>query len=225
MRKQILWPVLGFLFLLSSTAFAGDFRVVPGRRIGTVSLGMSRASVHARLHRPDTTRRLRNGLIMDTWLSHALLPKSAAEHGNYLKRDYLTVFYQRDRAMQIEVSAPQFKTKNGLSTSSRVHDFAAQYTDARTPRFAADATLNWGDYHFNEAAVDPDGSSPAAKHFVFYGDAVRHGLAWKYGAWGDLAPEPNTGQQEAVIVHIPNRRVLLNPNDGLPYAGTGPARE
>lgn len=232
MQRQLLKAVPGtlclltFLFLLSSAAFAGDFRVIPGRRIGAVVLGRSRVAVHARLHAPSTTRRLRNGLIVDTWLSHALLPPSAAEHGNYLKRDYLTVFYQSDRAVQIEASAPQFKTPSGLSTRSSSHDFARQYPHYRQPhrlRFAPGPN-GFGPYEYGP--ISPDASSPAGKHFLVYGDAVRQGIAWKSGAWGDLAPDPDPdGPLEAVIVHMPGETVLLNPNDGLPYAGTGPARK
>lgn len=226
MQKYSRLVLLGLLLLLlTSAAFAGDFRIVPGQRIGTVVLGMDRTSVHTLLHTPSTTRRLHGGLIVDTWLSHQMLPPAATQRGNYLKRDYLTVFFRHGHAVQIEVSSPQFKTASGLGTKSSVHAFAAQYPTSRTPRFAADPALNWGDFHYNEAAVDPDGSSPVAKHFVFYGDATVQGIAWKYGAWGDLAPEPDTGRQEAVIVHTPGRTVLLNPNDGLPYAGTGPARK
>ena len=224
MFKRIVWP-LGLLILLSAAAHAGDSRIVPGQRVGTVVLGMGRASVHTLLNAPSTTRRLRGGLILDTWLSRASLPKSAAEHGNYLKHDYLSVFFRRGRVAQIEVSASWFRTVDGLSTRSDVRAFVRCYPNSRTLHFADDPALHWGGLHYDETAFDPSASSPAAKHYVSYGDAVNQGIAWKYGAWGDLAPEPETGWQEAVVVHVPGQAVLLNPNDGLPYAGTGPARD
>ncbi len=211
---------------MTSAAFAGDFRIVPGQRIGTVVLGMDRASVHTLLHTPSTTRRLHGGLIVDTWLSHQMLPPSAAQTGNYLKRDYLTVFFRRDHAVQIEVSSPQFTAENGFSTHSSAHDFAGRYPHFQQPhrRRYAPGPNGLGPYEYG--SISPDASSPASKHFLLYGDATRQGIAWKYGAWGNLAPEPDpNGPLEAVIVHTPGRTVLMNPNDGMPYAGTGPARK
>ncbi len=222
--NKLFWPLLPALLLTASAAFAGDFVIVPGQRIGTVTLGMDRASVHTLLHTPSTTHQT-HGLVLDTWLSHAPLPASAAESGNYLKHDYLTVFFRRGHAVQIEVSAAKFKTAQGLSTGGLGEDFGGRYPDYRIPHFSADPSI-----HFlgKEYAVtgDPACSSPADKHFVTYGDAVREGIAWKAGAWGDLAPEPDPESTlEAVIVHLPGQTVLLNPNDGLPYSGTGPARK
>lgn len=57
-----------------------------------------------------------------------------------------------------------------------------------------------------------------------YGDAVPQGIAWKYGAWGNLAPDLDR-PLEAVSVHLPGQIVLLNPNDGLPFTGTARARK
>ena len=223
MNTNIFWPLLFGLSLLAPAAFAGDFVIVPGQRIGTVTLGMDRTSVYTLLHAPSTTHQA-HGLILDTWLSHQLLtPDPNGERG--LKHDYLTVFFRRGHAVQIEVSAAKFKTANGLSTGGLGEDFGGQYSDYRIPHFAADPSI-----HFlgEEYAVtgDPAYSSPAGKHFVTYGDAVREGIAWKAGAWEDASPEADPeGELEAVIVHLPGQPVLLNPNDGLTYAGTGAARK
>jgi hypothetical protein len=219
-----LWLLLLVLLLLAPAAFAGDFRIVPGQRIGSVTLGMSRASVHTLLHAPSTTRRV-HGLVVDTWLSHQLLRTSPNGNTVGLKRDYLTVFFRNSHAVQIEVSAPKFKTADGFSTGGLGEDFGGHYSNYRIPHFAADPSI-----HFlgEEYAVtgDPAYSSPAGKHFVTYGDAVHEGIAWKAGAWGDASPKADPeGSLEAVIVHIPGNAVLLNSNDGLPYSGTGPTRQ
>lgn len=233
MRRQVLWPLFGLLLfglllfglLPASAAVAGDFRIVPGQRIGGVVLGMGRASVHARLRAPSASRRLPDGLVVDTWLGHQLLttdPNSSRR----LKRDYLTVFFRRGRAVQIEASAARFTTANGLSAGRSPNAFAEQYPHYRQPhrRRYAPGPDGLGPYEYGP--VSEDASSPAGKHFLLYGDAVPQGIAWKYGAWGNLAPEPDPdGPLEAVIVHKPGQIVLLNPNDGLPYAGTGPARK
>jgi hypothetical protein len=221
--NKLFWPLLLALSLLASAAFAGDFVIVPGQRIGTVTLGMDRASVHTLLHAPSTTHQA-HGLILETWLSHQRLKSYEGSKGA-LKHDYLTVFFRGGHAVQIEVSAPKFKTAKGLSTGGLGEDFGGQYSDYRIPHFAADPSI-----HFlgEEYAVtgNPAYSSPAGKHFVTYGDAVREGIAWKAGTWGDASPEADPeGSLEAVIVHLPGQTVLLNPNDGLPYSGTRPARK
>ena len=224
MTTRFFLPLTLAISLLASVAFAGDFVVVPGQRIGSVRLGMSRTSVHALLHTPSTTHTAPHGLVLDTWLGHQLLTTDPnGDKG--LKHDYLTVFFRRGRAVQIEVSAAKFRTASGLSTRSSADAFTKQYLNYQTPHFAPDETINWDGHHFFEGAFDPAASSPAPKHYVVYGDAVRQGIAWKDGAWGGLAPEPDLSQQEAVIVHVPGQPVLLNPNDGRPYSGTGPARE
>ena len=217
MRRPLLWPLMLIFLLPISAAFAGDFRIVPGQRIGTVTLGMSRPSVHALLHTPSTTHITPHGLILDTWFSHG--PASNPGGSDSLKHDYLTVFFKRGHAVQIEASAAKFRTATGLSTHSSAHDFAKQYPHFQDPY--TDRNSN----PYVTGNSDPSASSPAAKHVLAYGDAVGQGIAWKYGAWGDLAPEPDPSEQEAVIVHVPGQTVLLNPNDGLPYSGTGPARK
>ncbi len=217
MRLGIVLPLLAaFLLFLTAAAQAGDLRVVPGQRIGTVVLGMDRASVHTLLHAPSATRRLRNGLVLDTWLSPVPIPKSA-DRAYGLKRDYVTVFFQDSHAVQIEVTSPQFATADGLSTHRSADDFAKRYSYFQEPHKGPQGTpYCWWN-------SDPSVSSPAAKHFVIYEDAVKQGIACKYSAWGDLAPDPDPkGSLETMIVHSPGKIVLLNPNDGLPYAGTGP---
>ena len=219
--KKLIWPFLFVLSLFASAAFAGDFVIVPGQRIGTVTLGMDRASVHALLHAPSTTHTTPHGMILDTWLNHQQLKSYEGGKGP-LKHDYLTVFFRRGHAVQIEVSAPKFKTASGLSTSSSADDFAKQYPNYLTPHFANQT----GPYVNYAVTGDPAASSPAGKHFISYGDAVGHGIAWKYDAWGDMSPDTDPeGSLAAVIVHVPGQTVLLNPNDGLPYSGTGPARK
>lgn len=204
------------LLLLSRMAMAGDFQIVPGQRIGTVVLGMDRASVRTLLHRPSATRHLKDGMVLDTWLSKAPRPRSDWTSG--FKRDYLTVFFRHGRAVQIEVSSTRFHTARGLSTKSA----ARRWEKAYRPYFSDYDNGDKLPYVFHNP--DPDAGSPASKHYVALEDDVRRGVAWKFGAWGNLAPDPDPNDGlEAAIVHLPGQRVRHNPNDGLPYSGTGPA--
>ena len=224
MNKRLTWLLMLAFLLLAFAAFAGGFVIVPGQRIGTVTLGMDRASVHTLLHAPSTTHQA-HGLILDTWLSRQQSKSYEGGRGP-LKYDYLTVFFRGGHAVQIEVSAAKFKTAGGLSAASSADDFAKRYPNYQTPHFAADDAIHWVGDNFNESAFDPGASSPAGKHFISYGDAVRQGIAWKYDAWGDMSPDTDPeGSLAAVVVHVPGQTVLLNPNDGRPYSGTGPARK
>ncbi len=214
--NKLIWPLLLAVLLFAPAAFAGDFLIVPGQRIGTVTLGMDRASVHTLLHAPSTTHQA-HGMVLDTWLSHG--PAASPDARYSLKHDYLTVFFRNNHAVQMEISAMKFKTANGLSTRSSARAFDKQYPHFQEPHKQPDGNP----YVWDNS--DPSASSPAAKHFIAYGDAVREGIAWKYGAWGGLAPDPDPSEMESVIVHLPGQTVLLNPNDGRPYSGTGPARK
>ncbi|MGI4790050.1 MAG: hypothetical protein ACRYFS_14510 [Janthinobacterium lividum] len=226
MTRRLPLLLIFALLLLTSTAFAGDFVIVPGQRIGTVALGMDRTSVHTLLHKPSTTH-MAHGIVIDTWLSHRLLKFYEGGKGA-LKHDYLTVFFQRSHVVQIEVSAAKFKTASGLSTRSSANDFAKCYPNCQPSSFAPDASIHLvsvNPYVDYGVTGDPNYSSPAGKHFSSYGDAMKQGIAWKYDAWGDAAPDTDpSGGLAAVIVHVPGKHVLLNPNDGRPFSGTGPAR-
>ena len=49
----------------------------------------------------------------------------------------------------------------------------------------------------------------------------RSGVAWRYGAWGNLAPEPDPCRElEAVIIHLPNSVVVPDPDGGLRFVQT-----
>ena len=220
MNRPLIWPLTLAFLLFAAAVCAGDFMIAPGQRIGTVTLGMDRTSVHTLLHTPSTTHTAPHGLVLDTWLGHQRLKSYEGGKGP-LKHDYLTVFFRNGHAVQIEVSAPKFKTASGQSTRSSGSNFAKRYPNYLTPHFAGQSGP-YVDYHVTE---DPNGSSPAPKHFISYGDAARLGIAWKYGGWAAGFPDIDPNNIEAVIVHVPGQAVLLNPNDGLPYSVTGPARK
>jgi len=136
------------------------------------------------------------------WLTKALAPKSYVEDGSYFKHDFVTVYFRHDRAVQIEASSAKFKTVQGLSTSSGAKGFQrrfSQYNSIQPP-------------HFH----DPDsGGCPASKHFVTYEDAKAAGIAWRYGGWGNLSPDPDPDRLEMVIVHRRGQPVIVDPDGGV----------
>jgi len=194
------------LFLLSfcatQIASAGESRLVPGHQIGAAVLGMTRQQMRDTLGNPDETLRFDSGIVREDWLAKTLAPKSYVENGLYFKHDFVTAYFRNDHAIQIEVSSPTFKTADELSTASGARKFQERYlgyTRIYPPHFR-----------------NPDpGGCPAPKHFVTYEDAVASGIAWRYGAWGGLAPDPDPSILELVIIHRPGEPVFVDPDGGV----------
>ncbi|MCA1595354.1 MAG: hypothetical protein LC772_02860, partial [Chloroflexi bacterium] len=199
-----------WLFQLHSAAAAGAaFTIVPGQRAGAVALGMTPAAAAHALGPPTRVRRLPAGVILETWIDHRPLPfrESAIRLAKQLKSDYVSVFFQAGRAIQIEVSAAAFTAPGGLNTDRKVSLFEKAFHP-------------YSMFQCTWKATDPGGASPACKHLLWYGDDISAGIAWKQGGWGCLAPEPHP-QPEALIVHRRGVRTLVNPNDADDYSGTG----
>ncbi|MEI9894588.1 MAG: hypothetical protein WDN28_12060 [Chthoniobacter sp.] len=197
------------LCLAAQRANAGDFQIVPGQRLGNVVLGHTEKQIHQALGAPDTTVRLPHGLVREDWLSQHLAPKSYVEDGLYYKHDFVTVYFRQGRAIQAEASSPAFQTARSLTRASGGLQFRTQYPDFQTL--------------IPPHVSNPDpGGCPARKHYFAYDDVPSQGIAWRYGAWGDLAPEPNFRLLEMVIVHPLGRPVVVDPMAAS--ASSGPSR-
>ena len=198
------------LVLLSSlSARAGDFKIVPGKRIGSVVLGMNRNSVHKVLGSPQQTRSLKNGITQESW-RNPLSAKQQAQtrlKATYWKWHYVVVYFQKNHAVQIDVNSSSFATPTHLTTANSAQDFRQHF---RPFQFSKHLYIN------RDA-----GGIPASKHYLDYEDAVQSGIAWRYGAWGNLAPEPAPDEAvEAVIVHMPGHAVIPDPDGGLRFVQT-----
>jgi hypothetical protein len=190
---------IGVVLLLSAAAWAGDFLIVPGQRIGAVKLGMSRQAVHRALHAPDRARRIPGGIVQESWLSRRKFSQADRDNGIYWKWNFVTIDFERNRVIQIEVNSPRFATSSHLSTLNSATDWGKRYGPVRSKRDRG------GNRH-------PDGA-PGAHHFMLYIDAVQQGIAWRYGAWGDLSPEPDPDEPvELVIVHFRKGRLIPDPD-------------
>ena len=188
-------------YFVAHVASASDPRIVPGQQIGNALLAATRERIHEVLGEPHETVRLDTGIVREDWLSKDIAPKSYVEAGLYFKHDFLTVYFRDDHVIQIEVSSATFKTPEGLCTASGAGKFRERYSDftrIHPPHFR-----------------NPDpGGCPAPKHFVAYEDAVSAGVAWRFGAWGGLAPEPDPRRLEIVIVHRRGEPVFVDPDGG-----------
>ena len=206
--RAALWLAISLCFL-AAAARAGDFKIVPGECLGDVVLGRTEKQIRAALGAPNTVVRLEGGLVREDWLSPRLAPKAYVEAGLYFKHDFVTVYFRRDRAVQAEASSPAFKTPDGLTRASHGQKFRDRYPGFQT-------TIP---PHVHNPA--PNGC-PAVKHFVAYDDSTAKGIAWRYGVWGNMAPDPDLETLEIVIVHERSQPVIVDPDGGVRLVWTVP---
>ena len=193
MKHGILAVIILVDVLLQASA-SGDWLIVPGKRIGKVTIGMEQADVIGVLgvphHQEDLEETQRNGSLMrsDThhspmpvlkgvlqndWITPLALAKDLEEHRPLFMHDFVTVYIRNSRAVQIEVRSSRFKTVDGVSTAASAAKLRKHY-----PRYKETVCR----YRHPSS-----GGIPAANHFVIYEDAVSDGIAWRYGGFGNLA--------------------------------------
>lgn len=179
--------------------------IVPGERIGSVHLGMTRAAVHRALLQPQRIHRLTREVIQEIWLRPLTAPELAQERksARYLRWNYLMIYFRRGRVEQVEASSAAFQLAGGLSVLDPPLYFRRHFGE-----------FIHSDHEFWNHSP---GLKPAGKHWVWYDDAVGAGLAWKYSAWGNLAhdADPAVRPQDAIIVHEKGQRLLVDPDGGV----------
>ena len=156
-RPQIQRLLIGsVMLLLALPVFAQDYSVVPGKRVGSVRLGDTRAATIKALGKPSETKRWRSGLIKDSWLG---LDKQPGAEDSQL---FFKVVYRANLVVQIEFNNAKYKTANGISIDSTLAEFRAKH---KRPRLSA----------FEYA--DGDGGGYAG----YYYDDVAGGIAFSFG--------------------------------------------
>jgi hypothetical protein len=177
---------------------AGPWSIVPGRSIGQVRLGMTRQALHGLLGSPQSRVRENGGIVVERWGTKKPSAKSAQID---FIADFITVYLQGNRVVQVDASSPAFILSNGLSTRNSAQEFKARY----------------GSGAFHEINVqyphDIPAGIPGSKHFVCIGDDIKQGFAWRYGWWGSLSPDGNPSVPlETLSVHLPDHPVHLDPD-------------
>jgi hypothetical protein len=214
----VAFVLLGFLSVGSARA---DWKIVPGKRIGEIQIGMAHADVIRLLGAPDLEEDLGetdrsgelrpggeptpklNGILRDDWITPLAVSLNPDTDDPIFMCNFVTVYISlKDRrVVQIEVRAPRFKTVFGSSSESSALELRKQY-----PRYQTTFCV----YHHPSS-----GGIPANKHFIIFEDAVGDGIAWRYGAMGDLAPDPDPADElETIIVHASRKPALLDPDGG-----------
>lgn len=179
--------------------------IVPGERIGAVSLGMNESTVHRALREPQRVHKLRGGITQKIWLRPLNASELAQEraNGRHLRWNYLMVYFRAGHVQQIEASSAAFETETGLSILKAPNSFRSTFPGYR---FSQHLFYN----------RDPE-KMPAGKHFVWYEDAVSSGIAWKYGAWANGAPDPDPSRPplDTIIVHRKGKPLVVDPDGGV----------
>ena len=204
-----LLSVTGLLLLAISSVRADGFLIVPGKQIGSVTLGMSEKAVRQTLGTPQQKRVLAGGIVQESWKQPLSIKaqRKAATQGTFWKDHYVVVYFENDTVVQAEVNSPRFMTASRLSTGR----------SAKTARKEFVTYSIKSETHSNTSP----GGIPATKHFLRYEDATIQGIAWRYGAWSNLSPELTPDSLlEAIIVHQPNHPVITDPDGGLRFVQT-----
>jgi hypothetical protein len=174
---------IAFLLVLSLPVFAQDNLVVPGKSVGSLRIGDARDAALNTFGKPTRTRRLRSGLLKDSWLGPE--PRSGSEETQV----FLHVIYRARRVVQIEFNDPKYKTAGGISVSSTLAEFRAQHKRPRVRAFIYD---------------DGEGSG----YVGYYYDAVAGGIAFSFGTQDNF--DANT-IPEALRIHAPGVPVIPDP--------------
>jgi len=185
---------------------------VPGQSIGHIALGMTEAEVEHALSKP-TARLVGHNLVVMVWLGGPVAADSPIAQPSEpmwgSARETASAILVGGKVAQIEVSSPIW------------HDASKQLSAAHTvAELEAARPAHYATMQDTLANVDDTASAPASKHIFGIDDDVAGGLAFAYGDWGNLSPDIDTSfQPEAIIVHAPGQKALVNPINHLPYGG------
>jgi hypothetical protein len=145
------------VYALSAGAEEEDFTIVPGKKMGVISLGMKTDQVKEKAGNHDDAYTLPNGI--------------KAELSRWKETDKITytirVFYDsQGRVIQIAESAPKPVTADGISLNSSLADVTKKYKSLKVFKYKAkDARIDYHDdvaggitFEFTRAAAEPESS-------------------------------------------------------------------
>jgi hypothetical protein len=137
------------LLLLSPTAIAGEFTVIPGHSLGRIWLGAPHFKVRKIMGRPYLIQRDRN-LTIEFWR----IKKSTS--------DYVSAVYEHTRVIQIETNSRRFSTPRGVSVQSKLGYIRKSFGCMRVVSFGMN-----------------DRNPDIAEHSAHYFDSAKHGIAFE----------------------------------------------
>ena len=184
--------VIGFFTCSLCCASDNDFRIIPGQRIGQISIGMEHTEVLRLLgipHREDDLGYSDDGkgqdqfsdTLRDDWIVPLLISAHPEFGEGAFMADFVTVYSRARRVVQIEVRGGRFKTTDGASSASTGIEWRKLFPEFKTAH--------------RKFRHTSEGGWPGTKHFIMFEDAVKKGIAWRCGAMGSLAPDPDPGGQ------------------------------
>lgn len=135
----------------------------PGRSIGSVTLGSSRAAIQKLLGKPSESKTYKGGLVEDRWNSH--LKNPAGFH------HYLTVMFKVSKSVQIKVTSPEYETSQHYTTATALSVWKQTYKHMRNVWYGYD--------------VQP------IPYLTTYYDSIQTGISFERSArndWDDSEP-------------------------------------
>jgi hypothetical protein len=167
---------------ISTSIFAADLSVVPGKSIGRTYLGESRTEVLQSLGQPSETMPSKNGTVTsisglreDRWIGKV----------NYTP--ILSVCYKAGRVVQISTSSSSFKTLDGISVFSTLREIRRHFS------------------HLHRYTY-PDPADPDRLHTRFY-DPVT-GIAFVFTGVTPKATYPS--DFDFLTVYRPGHKVVMD---------------
>jgi hypothetical protein len=209
MNHLIALTALALLVCPFADAAENDWCIIPGKRVGQILIGMEHAEVLRLLgapHRQDDLGYRYDGeelanTLRDDWISPLPISAHPESGEGVFMANFLTIYVRDRRVVQIEIRAPRFKTKEGLSSASTGIAWRRQF-----PHYKGT---------FQKFGHASAGGLPATKHLITFEDAVGVGIAWRYAVMGNLAPDTDPEERvETVAVHVPGEPMIVDPDGG-----------
>jgi hypothetical protein len=162
-QTKIAVAVFSWMALANLPVQAADKPIRPGRSIGSVALGATRAKVQKTLGKPSETASYKGGLTEDRWDSRLKTPAGF--------RHYMAVMFKGGKVIQIRVTSPEYTTPQGYSTATALSVWKQTYKKMRNV---------WHGYDFQPIPFSSD-----------YHDAIQSGIAFVQSGrddWEDSEP-------------------------------------
>ena len=141
------------------------------------------------------------GVMRDDLVTVSRVVTNPGSYSSNFIGDFVTIYFKKRRVVQIEVSSPRFKTKEGLSARNTANTWRKHFERYRE-------TVH-GFYQPSALGL------PAAKHVLLFDDAIEDGITWRFGEFGNLGPDPDPDSGlDAVSVHAPGQPVIVDPDGG-----------
>lgn len=113
MSLFLLCVVIGIIGYCSAWASESDYRIIPGKSLGTIHIGMSKADLFNVLGKPATEE------------------QGSVVYRSKNNKDYLKIYLSGNKVSQIQFTSPAFRTVEGMTT----HNYGMDRYDGKFDKY------------------------------------------------------------------------------------------